>query len=566
MNIIDTVGKYVDLVWRAARLTEAQGASTAPQAGYKYANDAQRVLVSAAASVGARKFWYCTGKSLDNLEVVHGGKFLDEDAPPEPPKGTPPEPDNEAYHAYWNQWDKYRKYQEIEAAYKAVEPEYKEAERAEIEYRKVPRTNQIVDINDPTDTDIQDYERPPSAEEIKKMITSGELLSIEVKDLDGRTKGYALLHRPLLREFEEKELPFDETEKPIAEHLITMGARFLDPIDPKEKPRVGSKEERIEQLSTLQHLMMERLRKISPGTASHVERVGKLALSLFQEISAKKVEFPIEFKMTKEDQDELMIGYLYAVLHDFDKGQVPLSILHYPGNLRKDPNPRKWERMMLHALNTRDALDHPVLQEGDPKHPNASPAIAAAAHHMRPDYSGYPFSPSDDPASPLVGEDGNLLPIPLFTRIIQLIDGYESMSSLKEQNAARTYDARFLIDLPNGAGGTGKKTDMDGILNVLFLDAINGQVDPLLYSTFIHSNTLANDIEENKHMYIGKKEFNALKEITEGKTKEGLDNRESAFSSERCAAFKAACTAAARRGYTTVFLNGTGSNGRNSER
>lgn len=105
--------------------------------------------------------------------------------------------------------------------------------------------------------------------------------------------------------------------------------------------------------------------------------------------------------LSKEDIEELKMA---GMLHDIGKVSIPDSILDKPGKLTDD----EWKIMKEHTI-----YGYNILKAAD-QYSNL--ALYALSHHERFDGKGYPRGIS--------GEE-----IPLFSRIIGVVDAYEAMTA-----------------------------------------------------------------------------------------------------------------------------------------
>jgi HD-GYP domain-containing protein (c-di-GMP phosphodiesterase class II) len=105
--------------------------------------------------------------------------------------------------------------------------------------------------------------------------------------------------------------------------------------------------------------------------------------------------------LTKDHMDELKLA---GLLHDIGKISIPDRILTKPGKLDQD----EWEIMKKHTI-----YGYNILRAAD-EYSNL--ALYALTHHEKYDGTGYPKGLSKDE-------------IPLFSRIISVIDAYEAMTA-----------------------------------------------------------------------------------------------------------------------------------------
>lgn len=140
-------------------------------------------------------------------------------------------------------------------------------------------------------------------------------------------------------------------------------------------------------------------------TRGHSGRVATHALELAQILGIK-------------DDEELMMIYRGALMHDVGKIGVPDAILRKPGPLTDE----EWEFMRRHpALGYRILAQVPYLRPA---------AKIVLAHHERWDGTGYPRQ--------LKGEE-----IPLGARIFSLSDTYDAIVSDRPYREGQSPDAAF---------------------------------------------------------------------------------------------------------------------------
>ena len=159
----------------------------------------------------------------------------------------------------------------------------------------------------------------------------------------------------------------------------------------------------------------------------HSERVGKYCKQIGEALN-----------LNKNDLVELEKAGLY---HDIGKISIPDSILKKPGKLTKD----EWETMKEHTVN-----GYQILRAAD-RYSNI--AEYAMSHHERIDGKGYPNGMS--------GDD-----IPLFSRIICVVDAYEAMTSDRPYRKAIKKEAA-IQELQKHAG-----TQFDAEIVELFINEV----------------------------------------------------------------------------------------------
>lgn len=140
------------------------------------------------------------------------------------------------------------------------------------------------------------------------------------------------------------------------------------------------------------------------------------------------------------DRNALMILGTGALLHDLGKVTIPQSILCKNGPLTK----KEWELMKQHPVRGADIL---LAQPG--VHPLS--VMVAYEHHARYDLSGYPA---------VSGKDR----IGLFSRIVQIVDVFDAMTSARPYQGARTPDHAIRV-LVKGMGNA-----FDPLLVKIFVD------------------------------------------------------------------------------------------------
>lgn len=142
-------------------------------------------------------------------------------------------------------------------------------------------------------------------------------------------------------------------------------------------------------------------------TSAHCERVAANALRVGQELGLGKVE--------------LELLYWASYLHDIGKLASPAQILLKEGPLSAE----EYEIMKQHAAIGAQALSH-ISRDFVPV------AEAVLSHHERWDGTGYPRS--------LAGEQ-----IPLFGRILAVVDSFEAMTSDRPYRRAMSSTAAAAI-------------------------------------------------------------------------------------------------------------------------
>ncbi len=157
---------------------------------------------------------------------------------------------------------------------------------------------------------------------------------------------------------------------------------------------------------------------------SHIEMIFNLAIAAeckdadtgghIVRISDYATEVAKALGLFEEEMDALRYG---SPMHDIGKIGIPDKILQKPGKL----NPEEWEIMKQHTV-----IGARIFQN------SRSPILKAASeialcHHERFDGSGYPRA--------LQGES-----IPLFGRIVGMVDVFDAIVSKRCYKAASTFE------------------------------------------------------------------------------------------------------------------------------
>ena len=140
------------------------------------------------------------------------------------------------------------------------------------------------------------------------------------------------------------------------------------------------------------------------------------------------------------DRNALMILGTGALLHDLGKVTIPKSILTKRGPLTA----AEWEEMKRHPVRGADIL---LAQPG--VHPLS--VLVAYEHHARYDLTGYPrLNGAKKPS--------------LFSRIVQLVDVYDAMTTVRPYQDARTPEHAIRVLVRE------KGTAFDPLLVKVFVD------------------------------------------------------------------------------------------------
>ncbi|MDD3719601.1 MAG: HD-GYP domain-containing protein [Actinomycetota bacterium] len=140
------------------------------------------------------------------------------------------------------------------------------------------------------------------------------------------------------------------------------------------------------------------------------------------------------------DRSALMILGTGALLHDLGKITIPQSVLKKSGPLTS----QEWEMMKAHPVKGADIL---MAQPGV----HLLSVMVAYEHHARYDLSGYP----DVKGKERIG---------LFSRIVEVCDVYDAMTSARPYQKARTPDQAMRV-LVKDMG-----TAFDPLLVKVFID------------------------------------------------------------------------------------------------
>ncbi|MBK9321734.1 MAG: HD domain-containing protein [Bdellovibrionaceae bacterium] len=195
--------------------------------------------------------------------------------------------------------------------------------------------------------------------------------------------------------------------------------------------------------------LMQSLKVVDPGTYSHCLRVGEMARKLARDSGLN-------------DYEQKLVEFA-GIFHDLGKIGIDSEIIGKPGKL----DPRELDIMKNHSLLSEQIVKplatHSFFKE-------ILPAIRG--HHERIDGEGYPDK--------LVGET-----IPLFARIILVVDTYDAMSQ------TRAY----------------RKGLPDDIVYAELKRCSGTQFDPQLVRTFLQAHKTWNvvDVDQDTFQYLVKK-------------------------------------------------------------
>lgn len=208
-------------------------------------------------------------------------------------------------------------------------------------------------------------------------------------------------------------------------------------------------------------------------TGPHVNRVASYAVILYEAWARNK---GLSREETEKNRDVLRIA---AMLHDVGKVAISDTILKKPGRF----TPEEFQVMKMHTLFGAN-LFADTCSEFD-----ESAAIVALNHHERWDGKGYPGHIDPQTRQPLPGfeEEGGGArgkmgeEIPLFGRIVALVDVYDALSSRRCYKEAWS-ESSVIGEIQEGAG-----TQFDPELVHAFMDCLD---------SFRHVEKLYPDVQE----------------------------------------------------------------------
>ena len=145
-----------------------------------------------------------------------------------------------------------------------------------------------------------------------------------------------------------------------------------------------------------------------PDTAAHISRVGFYSRMLAESIG--------------EDEHSQNLMFYSAPLHDIGKMGIPDSILLKPAKLTEEE---------FEIIKTHTTIAYEILKDSRSPYLKTG-AIIALTHHERFDGRGYP--------SGLAGTD-----IPLFGRIVGLVDTFDAVTSKRPYTEAWDLDRAFAL-------------------------------------------------------------------------------------------------------------------------
>ena len=162
----------------------------------------------------------------------------------------------------------------------------------------------------------------------------------------------------------------------------------------------------LEQAETILFALAQSVEHRDPSTGMHCERLAAYSLALGQTLG-----------LSKGDQQALYRG---GYLHDIGKIAIPDAILFKPGHL----NEQDWEIMRQHTVRGEE-ICRPLK--------SLAPVLPIIrSHHERWDGSGYPDG--------LRGEE-----IPLLARILQVVDIYDALTTVRPYKPAFSHDQAIAI-------------------------------------------------------------------------------------------------------------------------
>lgn len=156
-------------------------------------------------------------------------------------------------------------------------------------------------------------------------------------------------------------------------------------------------------------------------TLGHSERVVKLS-----------VELAVHLSFTQREVEQLTLG---AEFHDIGKIGIPDHVLHKPAPFDQV----EWDCMKLHPIIGERIIRAIGCEQ------SADIARIVRHHHEHFDGSGYPDQ--------LAGTD-----IPVFSRMISLVDCYDAVSEPRPYHKARQH--REIMNLLESESGTKHDPDL----------------------------------------------------------------------------------------------------------
>jgi HD-GYP domain-containing protein (c-di-GMP phosphodiesterase class II) len=254
----------------------------------------------------------------------------------------------------------------------------------------------------------------------------------------------------------------------LARLMLDKGIKHISIDDPgtweekasEEKIRPSAREEYFDAVSVIKDIaeQVQHDRRLSVNKANRVvgtmlNRVGENRAAVLGLASIKSYDEYTSFhsvnvlilslalgSMLPLDRSALMILGMGALLHDLGKVTIPQSILNKTGPLTS----AEWRLMREHPVKGADIL---LAQPG--VHPLST--MIAYEHHAQYDLKGYPK---------ITGKER----IGLFSRIVEVVDAYDAMTSIRPYQKARLPDQAIRILVKNMG------TTFDPLLVKVFID------------------------------------------------------------------------------------------------
>ena len=257
--------------------------------------------------------------------------------------------------------------------------------------------------------------------------TTGSALTIPLKNNNGDILG--ILQIINAQDGDHRVVPFSEDDEKMMHHFAVMASMALERAQ-------------MTRQIILRMIKMAELRD-PKETGAHVNRVAGYALEVYEQWARRH-----ELAQGEIDQNRDILR-MAAMMHDVGKVAISDLILKKPARLAND----EFEVMKQHTiLGARLFLD----RQSDF---DTAAGQVALNHHERWDGSGYPGHVNVSTGQPLEGfvlsngaARGKIAEeIPLFGRIVCLVDVYDALSSARSYKEAWS-QARVLEAIEEGAG------------------------------------------------------------------------------------------------------------------